>query len=150
VVSDGAGYAATSAPVNTVSAGSGHPALRARGPGVLQHALCRSGSLPQRLSQTGVFSDTQTLAPVSALVPYTVNVPLWSDAAVKTRWLAVPNDGAPYGINEQIAFTPAGEWSFPAGTVFIKHFELATDETSPDIRRRLEARLLVRDTNGAV
>ncbi len=32
----------------------------------------------------------------------------------------------------------------------MKHFELATDETRPDQRRRLETRLLVRDEAGGV
>src|SRR5262249_9358300 len=83
-------------------------------------------------------------------VPYTVNVPLWSDAAIKMRWLSVPNDGGPLTTNEQISFATNGEWNFPAGTVFVKHFELATNDTNPNLKRRLETRLLVRDTNGGV
>src|ERR1043166_3283176 len=105
---------------------------------------------PTLLSQTGAFANTTNLTPRSALLPYTVNSPLWSDGAVKTRWLGGPNDGAPYGANEQITFTPTGEWSFPTGTVFVKHFELATNDTNPSLRKRLETRLLVRDTNGTV
>ncbi len=105
---------------------------------------------PTLLSETGAFADTTNLTPNPALIPYDVNSPLWSDGAIKTRWMAVPNDGAPYTANEQIDFTPTGEWAFPGGTVFVKHFEIATNDSNPDLRRRLETRLLVRDTNGTV
>src|ERR1051325_837896 len=100
------------------------------------------------LSQTAAFSDLSTLTPASGLIPYDVNTPLWSDSAIKSRWMALPNDGAPYSTNEQAGFASAGEWTFPDGTVFIKHFDLAVDETNPSLKHRLETRLLVRDTNG--
>ena len=98
-----------------------------------------------------MFTNTAGLYTTNGLVPYDVIEPLWSDGAVKTRWLAVPNNGTPYTPDEQISFAPTGEWSFPSGTIFVKHLELVTDETNPAApRRRLETRLLVRDTNGAV
>lgn len=116
--------------------------------------LARTGpptvTAPTLLSQTGAFANTTNLTPNGGLVPYTVNSPLWSDGAEKTRWMAVPNNGAPYTSTEQIAFAPTGEWSFPNGTVFVKHFEIATNDSNPTLRRRLETRLLVRDTNGTV
>jgi uncharacterized repeat protein (TIGR03806 family) len=116
--------------------------------------LARTGpptvNAPALLSQTGAFANTANLTPTAGLIPYDVNSPLWSDGAEKTRWMAVPNDGAPYTSNEQIAFAPTGEWSFPNGTVFVKHFEIATNDSNPTLRRRLETRLLVRDTNGTV
>ncbi len=118
------------------------------------YKLTRTGPItvtaPALLSQTGAFADTSSLAPISALIPYTVNSPLWSDAAFKNRWMAVPNNGAPYTTTEQIGFAPAGPWTFPSGTVFVKHFELATNDTNLNLRKRLETRLLVRDTNGGV
>ena len=84
------------------------------------------------------------------LIPYSIIVPFWSDGAMKTRWISVPNDGTPYAPGEQVTFNPTGEWSFPNGTVFVKHFELPVDDTDPTIMRRLETRFIVRDANGAV
>ena len=100
-------------------------------------------TLPLLLSQTGAFADLAGLKPSPALVPYTVNSPLWSDRAVKTRWLSIPT-------NTVIGFSPTGEWTFPAGSVFVKHFDLPVDDTDSSIVRRLETRILVRDTNGSV
>jgi uncharacterized repeat protein (TIGR03806 family) len=105
---------------------------------------------PKLLSQVGLFTNMATLSAASGLVPYNVNAPLWSDAAIKTRWIALAYHGDPNNTNEQIAFAPDGEWTFPAGTVFVKHFDLAIDETNPAKRRRLETRLLVRDNNDSV
>jgi uncharacterized repeat protein (TIGR03806 family) len=98
---------------------------------------------PALFSQLGAFTNLATLAPSPCLVPYSVNSPLWSDGAVKSRWIALPT-------NTAIAFYPTGEWSFPAGTVLFKNFDLATNENNPTLRRRLETRLLVCDTNGTV
>ena len=97
---------------------------------------------PRLLSQTGAFSDTARLIPAPGLVPYNVNSPLWSDGAAKSRWIALPQ-------GQKIGFAPKGEWSFPNGTVFVKHFELPVDERNPQVRRRLETRLLVRDATGS-
>jgi mono/diheme cytochrome c family protein len=108
-----------------------------------------SGTFPPVLSATGAFSNLSTLAPSTGVIPFAVNSPLWSDAAIKTRWIAVPNDGPPYTSDEQISFMPVGEWSFPNGTVFIKHFELTVNEITGE-RKRLETRLLVRNQAGAV
>lgn len=98
---------------------------------------------PALLSQTGAFTDLANLTPAAGVVPYGVNAPLWSDAALKKRWMALPNDGSHNSTAEKIRFQPEGSWTFPAGTVFIKHFELATDETNPGVRRRLETRFIV-------
>ena len=99
--------------------------------------------LPKRLSDAGVFRDLATLDPAPGLIPYRVNTPLWSDGAEKRRWIAVPHDGTPDNPGERIGFTRTGEWTFPAGTVLVKHFELDLDETQPGPPRRLETRLLV-------
>lgn len=102
------------------------------------------------LSQLGLFTDLAALTPVAGFHPYTVNSPLWSDGAVKTRWLAVPNDGVHDSPSEQIVFSPTNEWKFPQGTVFVKHFELPVNDTNSTIRQRVETRLLVVDQNNSV
>ena len=99
--------------------------------------------LPVLLSLTAAFTNLATLAPNPGFIPYNVNSPLWSDNAIKTRWISLPT-------NSTIDFAPTGEWNFPDGTVFLKHFELSVNDTNPAIRKRLETRLLVRDTNGFV
>ena len=48
------------------------------------------GALPRLLSQTGAFADAARLAPASALIPYDIRVPFWSDGAEKTRFIFVP------------------------------------------------------------
>lgn len=106
-----------------------------------------TGPLPRFLSQTGAFQDTKNIVPSPSLIPYDINVAFYSDGASKSRWVSVPHQG---GSSSKIQFSPSGEWRFPAGTVFVKHFELAADESRPAIKRRLETRILVCSTNGAV
>jgi uncharacterized repeat protein (TIGR03806 family) len=100
------------------------------------------GKMPPLLSQTGAFSDTRHLIPSEGLIPYDLVVAFWSDGASKLRWAAIPD--------EKIKFSPTGEWTFPKGTVFVKTFELSTDAADPGVKRRLETRLLVRDSAGGV
>jgi uncharacterized repeat protein (TIGR03806 family) len=155
VATDGSGLISTSAPVNiTVNSGSGLPyglTARATIPAFFNMPPTFNGALPPVLSQTGVFADTTNMVPVSGLIPYSPNTPLWSDGAAKTRWLALPFNGGLDTPDQQIAFSTNGEWAFPTGTIFVKHFSLTTDETDTNVPlRRLETRLLVRDPNGAV
>jgi uncharacterized repeat protein (TIGR03806 family) len=101
-----------------------------------------AGKIPPLLSQTGAFKDTRNLVPADGLIPYDLVVSFWSDGASKLRWISVPK--------EPIGFAPTGEWTFPAGLVLVKTFELPVDAANPAAKRRLETRLLVRDSNGGV
>ena len=106
------------------------------------------GHFPSLLSQTGAFKNARDLIPTDSLIPYDINVSFYSDGAVKSRWLSVPQQNS--SSASKIHFARTGDWQFPNGTVFVKHFELVTNETQPDQRRRLETRLLVRDASGGV
>ena len=154
VAVDGSGLTNASAPVTiTVNPGSGQPyglSNAVAAPAFYQMPPVFAGALPPQLSLTGVFANTPDMDPAAGLIPYSPNVPLWSDSAQKLRYFSVPNGGAPWTAGEQIAFAPTGTWAFPAGTVFVKTFELLTNQSDPAALLRLETRLLVRDTNGAV
>jgi len=117
----------------------------------LFYKLAQSASAPNPpalLSQTGAFSNLARLTPSTGLIPYNVNAPLWSDGAVKKRWLALPNSGTSVTASQKIKFAADSAWTFPAGTVLIKHFELPVDDTDPAITRRLETRFVVISSTG--
>ncbi len=97
--------------------------------------------LPPTLAETGAFSDLRFLTPNPGIVAYDVNVSFWSDNALKRRWFSIPNTNT-------MTFNRQGNWSFPTGTVFIKHFELELTNGVPSSARRIETRVLVRNDSG--
>jgi uncharacterized repeat protein (TIGR03806 family) len=104
----------------------------------------RDGTLPQTLSQVGAFQNVKDLTPREGLVAYDINAPFWSDGAQKQRWMALPT-------GQHIEFSAEREWTFPAGTVFVKHFALPVDEAHPKgPRTPVETRVLVRDADGGI
>lgn len=103
--------------------------------------LIATSDVPSQLSQTGIFSNHATLSVHPGIVPYDVNVPFWSDGADKKRWFSVPS------TNAVIGFHPQASWTFPTGTVWIKHFEIETTSGVPSSVRRLETRVLVKTSS---
>ncbi len=99
---------------------------------------------PATLSATGVFSSLATLAPAPGFVPYDINLPFWSDHARKTRWFALPGTPATHAID----FAADAPWTFPAGAVWVKHFDLDATRGDPATALRLETRLLVKTADG--
>ncbi len=89
--------------------------------------------IPTQLSQTGCVNGTDPTQPAAGLIPYAPNAPFWSDGAVKTRYMALP-DGA------KIAVGADGDFQFPNGTVLVKNFRLGS--------RLVETRLLMHHDNG--
>jgi len=103
---------------------------------------------PAKLSELGVFEDLESLTPIPGIIPYKVNAPLWSDRALKKRWMAIPGDGIPDQAEERISFSANKDWEFPEGTVFIKHFELPMTTEPGGPLRRLETRFFILGENG--
>jgi len=155
VAVDGSGLSSTTAPVNiTVTSGSGLPyGLTTNGPvaAFLNLPTTSSGALPPLLSGTGVFSNTTNRTPAAGLLPYAPNEPQWKDNAVSSWLMALPRVGGSLTPGQQIQFQPTNAWTFPAGSVFVKNFDLVVNETNASVPvRRLETELLVRDVNGSV
>ena len=88
-------------------------------------------TLPSALSETGCFD--QDGMPASALVPYDLNAPLWSDGSSKLRWIALPNEAS-------ATIEDDGDLEFPNGTILAKEFSM--DGV------RVETRLFIRHPDG--
>lgn len=93
---------------------------------------------PDLLSETLLFTDLVNLTPAAGLLEYDVNSELWSDGSRKRRWIGVPG-------NTRIDFDATQPWTFPDGTVLVKHFELLLDVQNPASAHRLETRVLIRE-----
>lgn len=87
---------------------------------------------PTKISETGCFEKGTDL-PTAGLIPYDVNMPLWSDGAEKQRWIALPEE-------KSIQALENGKWYFPNGTVLVKSFRLQG--------LLVETRFLLRDERG--
>ena len=93
---------------------------------------------PTRLSESGLFRSVKGHVPEPALIPYTVNAPLWSDGAYKERYIALP------GADSKIEVTPSGGWNFPDRAVLVKSFALDMEDGKPRSRRWVETRFLTK------
>ena len=86
-------------------------------------------ALPLHLSETGLYKDFAGKALADDVRPFAPNNVLWSDGAVKTRWIVLP-EGATIDSSDM------NHWTFPVGTKWFKEF--ARDG------KRLETRLIWR------
>ncbi len=100
------------------------------------------GAFPATLTATGIFSNVANLVPNAGVVPYDVNVPFWSDHALKQRWFAIKN------TTDLVNYSRDGAWGFPNGMVWVKHFDLELERGNPATRKRIETRVLVRNQIG--
>ncbi len=98
---------------------------------------------PEKLSELGVFSNLDPLIPADFLIPYELNVPFWSDGAHKRRWIILPNKGNFNDPQNRVIFNSKENWTFPVGTVLIKHFDLPLDYRNPSLTQKLETRFFI-------
>jgi uncharacterized repeat protein (TIGR03806 family) len=120
---------------------------------ILSGALLGLNSLPEKqslaplpkLSDYGLFSGKLSdLHPVTGVIPYELNTPLFSDYAHKSRFIKIPEgSSALYSASEV--------FDFPAGTIIAKSFLYPLDAEKPSKGRRIiETRILMNTENGWV
>ncbi len=97
-----------------------------------------AGQVPLTLRDVGAFTDVRTLQVDTNFFPFEVTTPLWSDGAIKTRWLDLSR------ARGKVRFDESNAWDFPEGAVFLKHFELELTNGVAASRRRVETRVLVK------
>jgi hypothetical protein len=87
---------------------------------------------PQRLADTGLYSDfaSGTIDPRN--LPYSPQYPLWTDGASKRRWIRLP-------AGKAIDASDPEDWKFPVGTRIWKEFAW---------ERRVETRYMERTRDG--
>jgi len=93
---------------------------------------------PTKLSESGLFQSVKGHVVHPALVPYSVNAPLWSDGAEKLRFVALP------GADSKIDFSLDKAWGFPDLTVLVKSFSLEMETGNPGSKRFIETRFMVK------
>jgi hypothetical protein len=98
-------------------------------------SVCSLGTFGQALDLrcAGLYSDwaSKTVAP--DMHPFAPGVVLWSDSALKSRWVYLPP-------GQTIDTSNMNEWTFPVGTKFFKEFRIPVGDASTPIR--IETRLL--------
>ncbi len=107
---------------------------------------------PRRLSRTGLFESVRGHKIHPALVPYSVNAPLWSDGARKQRFIAIAVEEDETGarsVSKVNTGNATRGWSFSDGTVLVKSFGLNVvglrDGDTVSQERWVETRLLHRE-----
>ncbi len=105
-------------------------------------AVTDTTTFPATLSATNLFADLTDLAPSPGLLPYSVNLPFWSDYAVKRRWSIVPGAG-------MLTWSRDGLWTFPTGQIWVQHLDLEMTRGDPATKKRIETRLLVKNAGGS-
>ena len=95
------------------------------------HAAVQEPCAPPRLSETGLYAAARPGVVDPANRAFSPQYPLWSDGAVKARWIYLPPGTA-------IDATDASAWRFPVGTRFWKEFTFNG--------RKVETRFLWRAT----
>jgi hypothetical protein len=89
---------------------------------------------PALLACTGLYSDWPSRTIAASAVPYDPGLHLWSDGAVKNRYIALPS-------GTRIDTSNMDEWTFPVGTKVWKEFVLGGV--------KIETRYLFKQVNGS-
>jgi hypothetical protein len=99
------------------------------GAGVRADEICDDCSLPEHLSDTGLYAADGALNP--DVIPFSPQYPLWSDGATKRRWIYLPP-------GTSIDASRPDAWEFPRGTKLWKEFSLGVAVETRYLSRGLD------------
>ncbi|MEO9599600.1 SO2930 family diheme c-type cytochrome [Parasphingorhabdus sp.] len=109
----------------------------AREPAAVADMVIQSDGLPRSLSDYRFFKDASGWQPNDRVVPYELNMPLFTDYADKYRYIYVPE-------GQQASAKGDGLLDFPVGSALIKSFGYELDGKP----RLLETRVLLHRADG--
>ncbi|MBT4903254.1 MAG: c-type cytochrome, partial [Verrucomicrobia bacterium] len=108
---------------------------------ISQPRIRQSAPFPTRLSETGIFADTEAHEMKPGVIGYSVIASGWNDGALVKRWMAVPGD-------ERIGYDRGGAWQFPNGTALVQTLSVEREDhrglAGPF---RVETRIMLRQQN---
>jgi mono/diheme cytochrome c family protein len=93
--------------------------------------IAQPGAFPANFADLNLYENSDPQRPNFGLVPYLIRSPLYTDGALKTRYVFVPPD-------KKIAISSEGQFEYPNGTAFIKQF--LTADGKP-----IETRIMVKE-----
>ena len=116
----------------------------AQAPAPVNDAAIMAARPPAVLSAYRLFRDAGARDPNARVTPYDLNTALYSDGALKFRYVYIP-------AGAQAQYNHDGVFEFPVGTVLVKTFAFAEDMRRPNENVRfIETRLLIRRASGWV
>lgn len=91
------------------------------------------------LAAYGLFADMAANTPAPGVTPYELASALYSDGAIKRRYVYIP-------AGARVQFRAEGAFEFPVGSVLVKTFAFSSGDGAS--ARAIETRLLIRKRNG--
>ena len=107
--------------------------------GTAPKGTCHS-SVPDRLSEWGLFADIRNQVPADGVIPFDVTSPLFTDDALKFRFVTLREGGTLTYSNDTT------RWEGPVGTIYAKTFAYPPNMLDPEtdgLDQLIETRLLV-------
>ena len=100
-----------------------------------------SAPFPRRLSETGLFTNTENHTMKPGVIEYSVIASGWNDTATAKRWMAVPD-------KQTVSLNHNGAWSFPNRTALVQTLKVQREDKFGLAKPfRIETRILLRQQN---
>ena len=106
-----------------------------------------NADFPKRLSETGIFSDVESLTPAEGVIPFHVNQRQWQDGATAEYHLALPGLSSVSFFEKGRPIPGQVHWhnfmsQFPKDAVLVKTISLDVLDGQGQTQKRVETQLL--------